>query len=1185
MPRPPETPPPGHSKPDLLLRHFSEEVLAGSPGTKPSILELLLGQGDIKKRNAEVKNKAKDKAQAAKRDPDAIKRELEAKQARAKGLPEGAALTEELLQARNMIEKVHGASAFMDPNHVKALPDAAVLAVNLALLPNDLRTPEVLLAMWTDFAADIPLSSLTAQARQEYYDMQRVVRKAVTDAARYNPGSAIAPDILDKVLPEEFSLTPADLIDLAKPSDAIDRARSLRTPRGRDLSSAFKADSPDWIYDKDEHGKKILLQDETDASGNVVRSLQPVRDALEQLEDTWHINDVDGVNAQAKILEDVVNDPKNRITHQDVRPYYNKLKEHMKVLTGDHWRPTSEEMNEIRDDWRARDRIFFERINNVLQNDFEQSRQVMNLYKEAGVDIFIDAVREAMGPKGDEWASHYEHLKQSIFFNHDVEQVARSALGDVEVLQKLVGISHTSYMLEATQDPIVEAMAASLEQALIQILQDHDGHLPPDLFSLRLGKKVYWNELAMQIFKTKVESNVVRDYKRNPDGSPVPKDNSIGYQLGKVFTIDDFNDQKKRIDATMQLAKGVGVFDHRLLELFASAKAPGFETRDTVFSSIPYEGIARFFRPTAHLFGKYKMGELAHKAVFATLIGGRMPDVVNLAKWSPEDYIHVSDAVANGTLSDWLKKKYGEKLGGKLYTEVTPFIEIMEDTMWSGRVGPHSTWGEHDATLHFTDLQRELEGGSIRLGRAQWWASRAVQGEYMATHPPEEWSKWSDLQHTREYKTKIDNLKKAYSTWVWAQMTLRNPKAVAENVFMTPNGIQLENKSGTSLRTQLIEEILHINLAREVSTEATPNQSQRNKMARIAILESDIAAIQHAALYGGPNGEPREIKKEDYDRIIGDKVIDGTGERIIERIRREQAQRYIEAVRDRVLGSQWKTEKDVKQALGITVSSAEVPDNVGKNIYTLNDMLHFANVNNIDDFLGDGDKKIGEIQRNGGRLTQNLINRKQSIYMNQADTRKGDLDIGNLGERAYARLTNDLLARKEAISHMQELLGEFGPKMGEKIVLTLIKKMYTAEKAGRGPDDSAKAFVYYYARLYGEFYRGHWAGKLPFLGQVLRRFGPPLSVAQSVYNKKTGDVWSINNENHWIDQIDGLGVLPYNEVEPNGKVNKYSIQRLQRELVGGNKAALAEMVFIGIFLAAMVVSFSAVTKQIEEEKN
>lgn len=927
--------------------------------------------------------------------------------------------------------------------------------------------------------------------------------------------------------------------------------------RGRESRYPVTEEDRNWLYDTDEQGNIKVDEDAlyTDANGATkVRNRQPLRDELKELESFAYVHDEGSLYEIWKKLTDLANDKANEITGEDVEPYLRKIRKSINVVKGLHWAPNQAEMKKIHDDWKARDNIFYERINNVLRSRFEQSRNVMNLYAESGVDAFIEAVQQQCG---EQMAQRYEHLKQSIYFNHDLEQVARSSSGDVEILKKLVHISHTSYMTEATSDPLVVAMISSYEQALRKILRDHDGFLPPKLFSLVDGR-VYWDDLAVKFFEAKVQSNVLRDYKRNLDGSPIHKASNVGYEVGERFTMEDFlKKQELRVKATQHVAKGIGVFDHRILELFASAKASGLETSDSSFSSIPYEGIARFFRPHGHLFGKYKMADLSQDPVFNTLFGGeKIPTLLNFLKWSPNEWKEVKSAALAGDLEDWIMNKYGQKKGTEVLSHVKPFLDIMGEFSWTGRFGPHSGWGEIDSTLYWTDRQREMEGGSIRISRSMWWAKRYVEG---GNYPG-----WEKLKPAEKEK-KLNQLARAYGAWAWAQMALRSPQIVAENVFMTVDGVQgMGKKRVSDLRKSLIGEILHIDLDKDVSTEATPNASQRAYMDRIAILDTDIAAIQHAALFGGPNSEPREITDDDINIINGDRETE----------RRQQARDYIEKVRKAVLGDTWKTISDVEQALGISFGAANVKDIKG-NIKPMKDMLHIANFNKIDEILA-------HVKQNGGRLSAELIARPQNIFMGMDDTRLGDMDIANLGERAFARLTNDLEARKIAVTQMQMLLSEFRPKMNEKAVFKLLEDMFVAEKGGRGPD-SARAFVYYYARLFGEYYRGDKYTKIPIVGRVLQRYGPPSSIAQKVWGKELGTVWSINNEKAFLHQVAQLGALSVHEIEENGTHNTYSLERLEGELVASNTWAMAEMVIIGFTLASFLIVFAATTKSTEEE--
>lgn len=965
--------------------------------------------------------------------------------------------------------------------------------------------------------------------------------------------------------------------------EALAAQQARLSIRGRESRMPVDDKDRDWIYEKDAAGNPEKPPDVPGIlpdGSTVVMSKQPLRDMLESFEGNANARDEHIANDMIKALQDLAK-ADNYISIEDIRPYVAKIHNQIKTTRSLHWVPDHNEMALIAENWVERDKIFYKRIEEVLTSSFEQAREVMNLYAEGGVDAFIAAVREAHpGEVGRKMAARYLHLKKSIYFNHDLELITRGSAGEVELLKKLAAMSHTSFMREAVSDPITQSMLGSMEQALRKILRDHDGYLPPDLFTVRNGS-TFWDELGMQFFKEKVLSGTVYDFKRKPDGSPVDKPSNVGFEVGDLFTIEHFNNQSLRLLAAQQQAKGIGMLTNRLLELFASAKAPGFETTDSSFSSIPYEGIARFFRPKAHLFGKYKFADLSHKSVFATIVGARMPELVNFVKWSPEDCDEVSRAVASGELSDWLEKKYGKTIGEKIYKEAKPFTEIVDEFFWTGRFGPHSAWGEIDATLYWTDLMREKEGGSVRIGRAEWWADRYLGGKdatwWKDHYPKLKKTSWDDLKNTKEGREIRGKLARAYKAWTWAQMTLRSPEIVAENVFSTTNGVQAEKKNAPDLRKMLIRQILGIDLDTQVSTEATPNQTQMNFMNRIAVLDVDVAAIQRAALYGGVNGAPRDIVDADYNILKLGRKDPNNAWSVTEEQRRSQAKNYIESVHRQVLGN-WQTIGDWQRELGISFGRERAMDrqnhpkvDAGGNPVFMDDMLQIANFEQIDAILA----------RHGGKLTKELLDRPQYYYMGMDDMRIEDMDITNLGERAFSRLNNDLDARQQAVGIMGKLFDEFRPHMDEKTVLKLLGDLYNVEKGGRGPD-SGRAFVYYFARLFGEYYRGDKYTKIPIVGRILQRYGPPSSIAQEIHRKEKGDVWSINNEKAWLHKVAQIAALPGEELEANGTQNKYSIERLERELVAGDAWAIAEMAIIGVVLTSMVVSFSAVTKQVEE---
>lgn len=901
-----------------------------------------------------------------------------------------------------------------------------------------------------------------------------------------------------------------------------------------------------------------------------MRNRQAMRDALQRVGGKWNAESDTQLNeALGALYEPVL---KGQLDQKDIAPYVDKIKEYIRLYRKNRWNITPYELDKIAaGDWRYRDKIFYELIENVIKSGFETSREVRNLYADVAVDNFINAMRTNLGPGvGDEVAQRYLLIKSSIFFFHDLELMARNAGGDVELFMKFVHSAQGQFYTEFLADPVFIDMKASYEQAIRKFYQDNDGYLPPFLFESTRGGASPLDNQAMQFFRAKVNAGAVRDYKLDEHFLGALRGDNIGYKTSeKAFTLKDLEDQKGRMEALQHVAKGAMVFDHRLLELTAKAKVPGFETTENAFSSIPFEGLARAARPWAHLINKYRMGEVSYKQAMGMIFGQNLSTFENFLKFSDKDWQEVFDAVQNGTFNKWVFGKYGEKKGAEILKQAVPFIKVSGDFVWSGRQGPHSQWGENDATLYWDDKKREKEGGSIRLGRAKWWAER-----YLNAHEPN----WKNIAHTKDGEKKLEQMMRAYKTWVWVQLIQRSPLTVAENVYMTLDGRNNEKCNAWTLRRKLISDILKFDTKEKIATEATPTIEQLRYMAAVGVLETDIAAVQRVALFGGPNGEPRDIRDEDFLCIRDDPGMEVpvdpvTGKPIDVEARRTRAKLFFAGVKEYMLADDMRTSSDWEQALGISFTPKTYITKGESRQY--NNMLDFAKWKDIDNILA---------QQNSGKLLgSSIIDVSQDVYMGMDDVHAGELDLKNLGSRAYTRLTNDFLNRWQAVNVMPKLLAGLRPKMDQKEYFKNLREMYEYERAGRGPEVSAKAFYYHFARVGGEYYRGTKWASAPFLGKVLGRLYPT-SIAKRAWTPEFGDSWSINNMRHYIHDLADQGILPIRERNPDGTLNEYSIQRLERELVASPAWAVGEAVVIGLAIALVLTAAAAVKKSTEEDE-
>ena len=928
--------------------------------------------------------------------------------------------------------------------------------------------------------------------------------------------------------------------------EAIERINSLIKAaeyKGAGLSGLR---SGDWILiDKDPAGKRIEPADVINPDGSV-RSREELREVIRRIQGRIR----SGRGASEDLLEDLneiraLPQISTNITAEDVRPFEERIVETWEGMKGSRLELSPEVIDKIRDP-KTRDEMFFERLKEVLDEPDVESHKQMGLYEEADLKAFMHVVSQL--PDGDKLTSHYNNLKHAIFAFHDMDYYARHASGDIKSFKIAAHYFHNSYAVQAMSDPLVESMLQSCEQALKMIRDNNDGYIPSELVGYSATRHVnYWDELTKQIFEEKVKAGLIHDYERYENGlGRLDKEGRI-FGRGKQFTEEDFHKEKLRVLATMQMAKGMGMLNARLLEIFAFSKVPGMasaewgtDTSGPGFASIAYEGIARWFNPMGNFFGKFKPGESAFQPFFGILVGLDQNELKDFLTWTPDKWQKIAAMASEGTLHDWLQKEWGPKAGRML--------DLVSEFAFSGRFGPLSGWGEHDATLGFTDLDREREGGSLRLFQAKAWAEKRLKDEFGEA--------WGKMKNTREGQEKLEMYAHGYQAWVWVQTALRSPTTVASAVRDSSETYVVRNETMPKrLRSVVIKQILGIDIETQVKMERTPDQAHRDLMHRIELLESDVMTVQQAALYAGPDGRPRNIEGKDFD------VIKGTRDGIDEATRRAQAKEYCELVKKKMLGN-WD-EKEWERKLGFLMSN--------KGDLTL------VHAKDADTILGDA-KKANAI------LTKDLLDRRTAIHMGMEDVQWRYFDLETLGARHWARRANDLEARSNTIIGIMKYMDVLRPKPDLKEIGKLLEDIKTAEKE-HYPAEGNK-FVYYMARGTGEFYRQRNLGMFPIVGKLIGGIGPiEMSIAQQVYGKEYGAAaWSSNNMREFIGVVQQTTKLPYREVDPSGERHPYNIQKLQKELLASPVWAVLEIVGIGTALAALAMAFEAAKKSQEEDQ-
>lgn len=839
---------------------------------------------------------------------------------------------------------------------------------------------------------------------------------------------------------------------------------------------------------------------------------------------------------------------------KDIVPYVKRMKEVYYALFGERHQLSPEEFAKIEHDPENRDDEFYKRLKKLLERQEDESRHIMGLYEQADMDAFLHAVGQIKDRQeqriGAELARRYDVRLQAIERFHDIDYWARHPSGEIKSYAGTVAQIQNYHVKEALSDPYVEIMRNCLEKALLFIRTTNNGYIPPNLVTpdpIR-GGKIFWDELALKFFREKVEAKQVFDVQRYPSTGLPERDDRFGgnvYRLRNDHVgIADLDKQELRVLATIQIAKGILALDERTLEIIGMSKVPGFDhaefgIEEPGFSSKAYGQLARWFNPMAEWMGKYKMGTTLHVPFFQTLIEGR-PSWI---EWSSDQWRKAMEAVMDGRLEE----VFGLK--------AKRFLDMAEEMSFSGRWGPMSQWGTKDATIGWSDRDKERLGGSMRMVFAKDWAEEKIKKMFEKQNPnkPESWiySQWERVKGNKEWKDRIDNLTKTKRTWLWTQLTMRHPTIVAG--YLKEEVVIEGKRESRPIRDRIIKEILEINLEDYYkNSNRTPSDAQRDRLMRIAELEGDMDTVQQKAM-NIKDGTPRNIEDPDFNIITNE-----------DRMKRAKA--YWEKVKKAVLGDwsfdQWHTA-------------------IGKTEVIVKDKpvaIWFQNYMDIDSVFVNA---LNATQGNPPLLNKELAGRAIAMqHISTEDVQWRFLDIDTLGPPHWNRRAGDLGARIEAIQKEIAFLDMLTANPDRRKLAEKLNEVFLAEKS-HDPGQAHK-FMYLFALATGDLYRqDHW-GKVPILGKV----GPmvvPSSIAQKFFETTKAAAWSANNEREWTDQFSDGRTLPLKEYYGGKHFGPYNAHHLAKELGATRAMQITEMIIIGAGLATIATSIYALTKSVEDE--
>jgi hypothetical protein len=920
-----------------------------------------------------------------------------------------------------------------------------------------------------------------------------------------------------------------------------------------------------------------------------------------------------------------------------------RLLETYRAMTGNHINFTPEEVFDLTrgpDAARVRDRVFHQRIKKVLFDPNEETQRQLNLYDQADIDTFMEVISnsEARHPVtkkminiGKEVVGHYRNKLDTVLRLSDLELQARHSAGDVESFSKTLNFFENKFAIEATQDPIVEDMLQCYEMAIKINRDNNEDFMPSEL--TRYNPRTHTtpiDELTLQLFRERMAAGAVRDYVRDPVSGLPKLDPATGgttlLRSNRPFKQDklDNDELELKLFATLRIAKGLGVLTNRTIELYAFTRTPlvdikqhdytqPFEQSIAVFSSKPFGGLTRWVNPMSEWMRMFGFGDTLFVPFFNTLVNGKEGAAKQALRWTMDQCV---DAVNMAESGD--RKKLREKFG----EGVSRITDLIEGTSFHSRFGPSSMWGILDSTQGWKAKDLERLGGSMRLVLAKSWAESALESVFNSDprHKNLEGVALKNARMTafigegpkvKEWKERVDKKERIYKTWIWAQTVMRNPQGVASHVrveYGVPNdrldaaGHPVVDKDGRpvpykgKLRSKIMYEIFDDNdlasytlknehgepkrliIERDVASGHKLTVAQKDLAARIAIVDADLGAVMRYAMNNGP--EPRNITNADFDIIKGKRVLFVNGRRVVvsETRRREQAKEYFNKVQQKLLG---KAVGEVGAAWDFDTWRNNLGVDADPVLQTKKpEEVKFIHEDTIDTVLNQAEKAA--LPHHNIYLTKELVDEPVNVHIGTEDTQWSYLDLDSLGDRHWGRKGNDNLnhAKMEMLlmKHFHTMTGK--PKMED-----LVKSIQEIGMQGKDEDPKEAAkFASLWAEGTHNVYRQRKLAGIPVIGRVLPALGIPMSLAQERLGVHSATHWSMNNSVQFADMIGATRVIPNKQIIDGKDFGPYTMQRLRKELGASRWLAAAEMFFIGYVIAMIMVSISAASKGMEEDK-
>lgn len=937
-------------------------------------------------------------------------------------------------------------------------------------------------------------------------------------------------------------------------------------------------------------------------------------------------------------------DPKMHIDIKEILPYELNIRKYLRKLTDTEGRFDAYgqlksfgiNVDAIREAANSNDgqrknsvyeQTFYRLLQRPLSDPAEQHFKTFSLYETEAMQEFFELISEYEG--GFEEAGRLRNKMYGIFAAHDAVLIAEHPEGNEEAYQTLTTFARNSHTVDTLEDPLAEQLIGIYERVLMDILNTHDRRIPAAWVENRgrgepAGNSL-WDTMVQERFLQMVDAGVIYDAKRKPVTGEVERDEKgiIKWDYTRPVKRSWFAGEGKwRLLAAMQQAKGFGILDTRLIEIFALQRVPSFQDPalqanwfdgDRVFCSVPYEGLARFINPL-HLFAKWGVADDKFRTYWNFIIHEEDEDF-RAATFTVNEPKQVFNAIYNGTFED----KYPE--------QAERFLDKMAYGRFSGRFGPWTTFGVRDSIIGMSDKEREYLGGSIRAAYMNGvWAEedvrehlveerfkklfkrqllaegklKMVNGMVDEDWFQKEWRKvgkhidpdkgvftvklnqeWKELKEKQEVKDFITELTNIYHAFTWVQMAQRSPHIVARNVNVYEDVLGKLRKR--SLREKILEEMFPgLDLEHEFHTGENPKPPRERWFALISQLEGDIDTVVHRAMYDEHG--PRNITDEDFDSI---KAFDEKGNvDQAESLRRQKrAKEYYRKTKLAIMGA-WDENKWLDE-LGLhyegerlEVTWDKIFDKKALKLkkYGPGKQLHHKRVLSLAKADADRDPNARPyFQLNH----KDFIGKKHRYLMSTEDVVWHRLELINLGYRQWARRGGDFNAHAKGLKATMKYLTRNLSMSGD--MKPIFESFHEISEAYEGDDKAfSERMLYMHAQATAKMFKQDWRfSKTGPIGQFAALFADS-SVAQKIAGRLAGAAWNSNKLFEFAHQLGAQNLLPWKPETFMGEGPfPFNVEDFEKEVGATKKHVLWEALTLAAFIAIVLTLWRAFTAKEE----